>query len=173
MSLLETLEEGLKTNPEISLVKYFKGYYSLDDGHKPDFWIAPKQGEYTTKGINNFMEKIKIPEFNPQVITSFIIKPEKRLVFGKLFYREKIGISKKSGKSIYELEDNTFCDKNFKNGKFETSWNAEENYMRSILVVVCPDEIIAKERLDNHKFTEDGKYTYSISLKDLKKYAKK
>ena len=165
MSKLTIVRQALETNPDVTIVNVDErdeyGYFS----HMVDFWVAPRNGLYTSDELQVFMMRL-VPDLEPTLKDNFIQYSDalKTLRIGKLYFDEKVDEDKVAGISTSTDERllNVFEFVRFVNG--ERTIVEAGDYSRRTLVRPFPNEAYTRDVLD-------GKLSdYWTNLRDLERY---
>ena len=170
MSKLTTVRKSLETNSEAVIAKVFEKNYLFERNgylsHTMDFWVAPKNGLYTVKELQEFMISLVPNGMEPTERFDFRqCNSESELELGKLYFEENIGQEKV--KRICTITDEELLNvSGFVDG--EKTIEEVRPYKRIIGVLPFPSEAFVGDFLE-------GKLSSSSRVRpeDLKRYQPK
>lgn len=153
MSKLKTIEDSLKSNPEVVVVRRDEDnllpgtVYTGAWSHLVRFYIYPKSGLYTAHELQEFMEGL-VPSLKSSTINCFSEGrervPEYFLSLGSVWYDEKIGEEMVHTNRVITITDEyLFNTDGFNDRKKIIDTEKTINLQRRICLHVYPNEDIA------------------------------
>ena len=180
MTKIDTIRKALKSNPKVIRLSILG---SLEEGntytplsspsYNVSFYVAPRGGLYTAKDLDEFMTRL-VPGLEPTTVESFENCP-KGLLFGNIYFSEKIGEEKK----IITITDEEALSKIEELTNRKRTLEKVIDHKRKIGIEVFPDENMFNDIVDykKHKnpfsmITPEGMRCFGrgITWEVLKKY---
>ena len=182
-SLLHVIDEALKTNPLVIIVKRddyidFQRKISLtapkpldQTSHEVWYHVAPKEGLYTAAELSVFGNSL-MPHLKREDQYSHLYEDRYHLNLSWFTFHEDIGVEKITVTEELELFDAvrdefaSFPQKNIENGKGKHTKSYELTHQRRVFVKTYPDVALAQDMLsgkvgkENHN--SETKYSREI-----------